>query len=192
MLIWILGTCHFIFQPNYSHLLIDISCSAVVGLFGLQLPVSAEDYCNPVLCKYNQLHVACRKKVQNGANCSENAQQIKLTPELQSMLVKEHNNRRSEVATGSLPGFPSAANMFEMVGGFCVNICKSLIFVIPEMGQNISRPGRLQRSRVHRASRSMPQHIEIPCNGPELRIFRGARSVSGRRPRPEGNHEHLV
>lgn len=38
-----------------------------------------------------------------------------MTPELQQLIVSLHNERRSKVANGTLPTFPSAANMLEMV-----------------------------------------------------------------------------
>lgn len=77
--------------------------------------LGADDYCDPRLCANGQTHVACGKKVENGPACPRNAQQITLTPKLQQLLVDEHNKRRNEVAVGLLFGFPTAANMLEMV-----------------------------------------------------------------------------
>lgn len=43
------------------------------------------------------------------------ATEINLKGELQQLILEQHNLKRSHVANGKLPGFPTASKMLEMV-----------------------------------------------------------------------------
>lgn len=76
--------------------------------------VNAEDFCDASLCEQGQ-QVACNKPVGFGQECQQNPEEVTMTTELQQLIVSLHNERRSKVAVGSLPSFPSATDMLEMV-----------------------------------------------------------------------------
>lgn len=88
------------------------------------------DYCalEDALCGTSGTHVACTANTGFAAACV-NATQIPFDSALRQTILQQHNSQRMQVATGNLPGFPSASNMLEMVSILCLINPKSNVFM---------------------------------------------------------------
>lgn len=97
------------------------------------------DYCSFAYCKKGTTHVACKAEKKFGPSC-ESATEIKFDTTLQQIVLDRHNLKRSQVATGNLPKFPTASNMLTMVSKPNANkeqfeyICTSSLEMGPRTG----------------------------------------------------------
>lgn len=76
--------------------------------------VEREDFCNGVLCCPGDKHAACNETEKFQASCPKRASQVRAY-RLKPLILKEHNKRRSQLATGRLERYASAARMMQMV-----------------------------------------------------------------------------
>lgn len=75
-----------------------------------------EDFCNPKLCHPNVTHIACSNVTGFGADCpAHNSTEVQIDKDLQTLIVDVHNELRSQLANGDVPGMPTASKMIEMV-----------------------------------------------------------------------------
>lgn len=93
--------------------LYDIALSLLM-CFGSTIALLV-DYCAEELCDEGVVHVACNATTGFADHCDESATEIAIDEPLRKLILHHHNLCRSQVANGMLPGFPSAANMPEMV-----------------------------------------------------------------------------
>lgn len=78
--------------------------------------ISAQtDYCDKALCKNNQPHVACGKSDNYGPFCPVNRELVPLTEEVKNYILDLHNQFRSTVARGDVPGYAPASRMPTLV-----------------------------------------------------------------------------
>ncbi|XP_055609897.1 antigen 5 like allergen Cul n 1-like [Uranotaenia lowii] len=93
--------------------LLPVLVSMMIGAIG------GTDYCalQATLCEWNvkQEHIGCNPETSFGPACGSDREFFELDPSMQQAIVSKHNQLRSQIATGSLPGFPPAVRMGTMV-----------------------------------------------------------------------------
>lgn len=77
----------------------------------LGLVASQTDYCDPLLCKTDHLHIGCNATDDFGPACPSNTEVIPMDDKLRDMILDLHNSLRSELANGKMEGFASAERM---------------------------------------------------------------------------------
>lgn len=83
------------------------------------------DYCNKELCKNFKFgrakHIACNNNFDFSPQCPKERSVVPMTQERINLLLKLHNQFRSDVANGKVRGYKQADQMIEMVGIFFFN-----------------------------------------------------------------------
>ncbi|KAJ6637146.1 Antigen 5 like allergen Cul n 1 [Pseudolycoriella hygida] len=118
---------------------------------------AATDYCRPGLCPRGR-HVGCGNYGAFGPACFGTGQLYNLTEDDKAFIVRLHNERRQEIASGSLNRYESAAHMKEITWNdelahvACFN-AKTCVFAHdscrntdahPYAGQNLAIVGQSQ------------------------------------------------
>lgn len=96
------------------HLVKRIGC-LILALAIVQRINAQTDYCDKSLCKNNQPHVACGKNENYGPFCPVDRQLVPLPEEVKKYILDLHNQFRSTVARGDVPGYEPASRMPTLV-----------------------------------------------------------------------------
>uniref|UniRef100_A0A182QMS0 SCP domain-containing protein n=1 Tax=Anopheles farauti TaxID=69004 RepID=A0A182QMS0_9DIPT len=72
----------------------------------------SSDYCDRSLCKPNYAHIGCNATDQFGELCpTQTVELVAMEQPLKDLILKLHNNLRSELASGKMEGFAAAERM---------------------------------------------------------------------------------
>lgn len=126
---------------------------SVVCLFGGAIIYADDKYCATDICPPGAEHVACGRDIvcfslflasiayrfgfcvicvniaitlqEWNSRCSDDAEFIEFTPQLQQIILDAHNKLRNQQANGDTPGFGPAKRMATMVKltSFVMNVC---------------------------------------------------------------------
>lgn len=86
--------------------------AAILFVLAVVQRINAQtDYCDRSLCKNNQPHVACGKTNNYGPFCPVNRELVILSEDTKKYILDLHNQFRSTVARGDVPGYAPASRM---------------------------------------------------------------------------------
>ncbi|XP_061397350.1 antigen 5 like allergen Cul n 1-like [Musca vetustissima] len=78
------------------------------------LAAGQTDYCDTTFCPDGIKHVACEHSGNFSSTCPKNAAMVVIGDKLIQIILKAHNRKRHEIASGAVPNFKPACRMATM------------------------------------------------------------------------------